>query len=97
MSISTPIYHVQCLLNEFNLRKTKNSRYSLRSYARFLEMDPSALSRVFSGNQFLSVKAAALVLRKFEMIGSDRHAFAVSVADERRADILRILLGDKYP
>ncbi len=42
------------LLNEYQTRKNKNSRYSLRSFAQQLDLSPATLSMVLSGKRKLS-------------------------------------------
>lgn len=42
------------LETEFQRRKTSNSKYSLRAFAKFLELDPSYLSKLLKGKRPLS-------------------------------------------
>ena len=44
------------LLNELNIRKEKNAMYSLRAFARDLEIGSTSLSDVLSGKRLLSKK-----------------------------------------
>lgn len=52
---------------EFDRRKTGNGRYSLRAFARDLELDPSGLSNVMNGNLLFSLKAAISTAIKLKL------------------------------
>lgn len=75
-------FHIQCLKRELDVRKLRNPRYSLRAFARALNVHPSALSRVLRGSQPLSLKSASEFLRKIPLAPEDRIQFAASVANE---------------
>jgi len=52
------------LLDTFNQRRVKNSAYSMRAYARDIDISPSRLSEIFSGKGELSlVKSVAIAKR----------------------------------
>jgi uncharacterized protein (TIGR02147 family) len=51
----------QLLEKEFEQRKLKNSNYSLRAYARYLEISPAYLSQIFNNKMKIS-KAKAMHL-----------------------------------
>lgn len=52
------------LKNELVKRQKNNSAYSLRSFARFLEVSPATLSQVMSGKRSLSLKKLNIVMEK---------------------------------
>jgi uncharacterized protein (TIGR02147 family) len=52
------------LRNKFETLKTTNPRYSLRAFAGKLELDPSSLSKVFSGKKALSEETRIHCLKK---------------------------------
>lgn len=52
---------------EFNRRKSMNSRYSLRSFAQFLEVDASTLSKVISGQRSPSKAFIEIVGNKLDL------------------------------
>lgn len=54
----------EVLNQEFSLRKDRNAAYSLRAFARDLELSPSRLSEVMKGKQGLSEANAEAVARK---------------------------------
>ncbi len=72
-------YHVELLSAEMQRRKVKNARYSLRAFAQFLEMEPSALCRILGGKQPLSLRAAKKVVEVLSLTGPDRQRFLESV------------------
>jgi uncharacterized protein (TIGR02147 family) len=51
----------QLLRNELESRQERNGGYSLRAYARDLDLSPSRLSEVMNGKQRLSLKSAEKV------------------------------------
>ena len=52
------------LKSEFNLRQSKNKNYSLRSFARDLNLDPGNLSKLFAHKKNLSLNKAMLIAKK---------------------------------
>lgn len=76
-------YHVAVLLEEFERRVGKNPRYSIRAFARFLSLHPSAVSRIFSGKQELSLRACPKVLKKLSLMADVQRLFLASVLAER--------------
>ena len=55
------------LKNEFESRKQKNSKYSLRAFARYLDIDASSLSKILSGKRGLaSVQARHIAKRLYK-------------------------------
>ncbi|MDG0815780.1 TIGR02147 family protein [Bdellovibrio sp. PAP01] len=46
------------ILEQFNQRRIKNPRFSLRAFAKMLEMDPSSLSKVLKGKRIPSPDTA---------------------------------------
>lgn len=56
------------LEQEFTTRKIKNTRYSLRSFARNLKIDPTSLLRIMNGERVPSPETARKIL---ENIGMD--------------------------
>jgi uncharacterized protein (TIGR02147 family) len=55
------------LRNELDRRKKSNRRYSLRAFAKFLDLDPSYLSNVLTGSRMLSVGSAKKVIRALNL------------------------------
>lgn len=92
-SVDLPL-HVRMLSEELVERKSKNDRFSLRAFARKLGLHPSSLSRIMTGKQELSLKAAALILSKLELSPEREQAFIYSVADDKRAKAIELLTGE---
>lgn len=53
------------LKSELNRRLNDNPSYSLRSFARFLKMDPSTLSKVLNGQRKIGSRARETLMSKF--------------------------------
>ncbi|MFN3453649.1 MAG: TIGR02147 family protein [Pseudobdellovibrio sp.] len=54
------------LLKEFELRRHKNRQYSIRGFARDLEIDSSLLSKIINGKRIIKDKMAASLRPKFK-------------------------------
>jgi transcriptional regulator with XRE-family HTH domain len=64
---------------EFDARRQKNARYSLRAFAAFLETDHSTLSQILSGSRRIPVRHVRSWARK---LGMDREEATAYVAAE---------------
>jgi transcriptional regulator with XRE-family HTH domain len=71
-------------------RKQKNSRYSLRGFANFLDIAPSTLSRILTNSQELSVSATKKIMKKLALLDDEKFLFIASVAEEKK---IRTLLS----
>jgi PAS domain S-box-containing protein len=76
-------YYVTALSECLAARKKRNARYSLRAFAKYLNMDPSALSRILSGKQELSAHSCRKVLEKLDIDAQEKQRFIGSVADQK--------------
>lgn len=76
------------LKNELEDRKSKNESYSLRAFAKFLELSPSCLSEIFSGKRHLPMNKVNAVTEKLSLTPENAEAFQTS---------LRNLRGDFIP
>ena len=59
-----PIDYRLLLKQEFSLRQKKNPLYSMRAFARDLDIDSGQLSNVFQGKKHISLVSAANLARK---------------------------------
>lgn len=84
MSELSQAYHVEFLKAELEKRKQKNARYSMRAFASFLDIHPSALSRILNGIQEISLPTAQIVLQQLKMSDDEKRLFLASVAEEKR-------------
>jgi len=72
------------LTQELRRRKAVNHRYSLRAFARSLQMDPSTLSKILRGKRELSMSTAFRVANYLEFPGDLVTTFLQSVNQSAR-------------
>jgi PAS domain-containing protein len=77
-------FHLEFLSEELERRRLANKRYSLRAFASFLELHPSALSRILNGKQEISNKSCSTIIKRLELNDEDKRKFVASVAEDRR-------------
>lgn len=71
--------YTDILKEEFTSRSQRNSRYSLRSFARDLEISPSRLSEIISEKGGLSEKMAKKICEKLELSVNETETFLALV------------------
>lgn len=69
--------------NELERRKEKNTRYSLRAYAKHLKMEPSLLSKIIRGKVVPSSRTVAKLVSSF------------GIDEEKKASLLKKYKSDK--
>jgi PAS domain S-box-containing protein len=97
MEESSKPYHIEYLAADLKRRKAVNPRYSLRAYARFLGLDPSALSRMLSNKQEISPSFSLKVLQRLQLTREEKIQFLTSVSESKRkrtAMYLATAIGD---
>lgn len=67
------------LKNEFDEKRARNPRFSLRAYAKLLGLSAATLSRIFNGRRSISKKAAAHLMRRLQV---DKPLLAASLNTE---------------
>ncbi len=67
------------LVDEFHRRLSKNSSYSMRAFARDLEMSPQKLHLVINGKSGLSSRAAQLLVSKLKISDFEKERFILLV------------------
>ncbi|UXR66279.1 DUF4423 domain-containing protein [Bdellovibrio bacteriovorus] len=72
-------YFAKKLTELFEVKKTKNRRYSLRAYAKFLSMNPGTLSAIMKGKRMVPLQDAANVMLKLELPPSEQEQFLLSL------------------
>lgn len=82
--MTTLPYHVQVIKSELDRRRSLKAGYSLRNFAKDLNLHPSLLSRVLSGKQALSPKSAEYCANRLSLAKPEKRIFLRSVIDERR-------------
>ncbi len=76
------------LKSKLESRKIKNKRYSLRAFARDLDIDASYLAKINSGKVLLSVDLAAQIANKLNLSQDKYTQFILSAADEQKCHAL---------
>jgi uncharacterized protein (TIGR02147 family) len=71
--------YLQILQREFDKKKEKNTRYSLRVFAKHLDIDHSTLSQIFSRKRGLSDKLAKKIAGHMTLTHHDKQKFLISV------------------
>ena len=71
------------LVRELESRVKRNNRYSLRAFARSLQVDPSDLSRILGGKGRVSPKMAQRLVKELGLEPKDAQSFIESVLNER--------------
>lgn len=68
------------LKSEFERRQLKNPHYSMRSFARDLEVFPSVLSEVFNNKKGISITKARFFCKKLNLDKQESRIFLLSVS-----------------
>ncbi len=76
------------LKEQIFLKQQKNPRFSLRSFARLLNCDPTFLSKLNAGKLMLSVERASEFTKRLKLPEPERRSFVLSVADELKCHSL---------
>ncbi len=88
------------LANELRERRLKNSRFSLRTFARILEMSPAHLSNLISGKKPLTTKQAKKIVAKLNLSETENQALALDVAGLQSTSFqmpeLQLLTDDEF-
>ena len=86
----------QMLRDEWESRRCRNSAYSMRSFARDLEVSPPFLSRVLSGAKGLSPDRADSIARVLNWTHQKRSSFVLLVRfDSAKSTMARTELGEE--
>jgi transcriptional regulator with XRE-family HTH domain len=70
------------LKKEFKSRKKKNSSYSVRAYARDLQMDSSVLSKILSGKRKLTFNISKKIVAQLTLDESVKRILLLTYLDE---------------
>lgn len=82
-------YHKRYLAGELAKRCEKNQRYSLRSFAKSLEIDAATLSRILAGKKPLTLKTAAKIVERLPLTPSEQKKFLESAAEAYKSREIR--------
>lgn len=78
-------YYCKTLRDQFERRRKRNRRYSLRGFARSLKVDAGLLSRVLTRKGSLSLNAGEKLCVALKLSKADTLAFLESIADDKKA------------
>lgn len=79
------------LKSELQARVQKNRRYSVRSFARGLNVDNGQLSKVLRGQALLSIDLADKFAKKLKLNVEERKKFILSAAEEQQCHALYLV------
>ena len=89
-------YYLKKIKEDFSRRTRVNSSYSLRAYARYLNIHPSTLSQVLLGKRPLPQKSITTILEKLRLNATERSQFKKSLLVKKsRLDALKIYFVDE--
>ena len=72
-------YYLTCLRENLDKKQRFNPHYSLRAFARDIDVHPSTLSAVFKGNRALPFKCAKSVVRRLTLSPKEETLFIESL------------------
>lgn len=86
------------LLNELSLRRSRNTLYSMRAFARDLNLGVGSLSEVLSGKRELSKNNLVKVLQNIDLQPELKNSLLKkeSVKPQTSEDVHRLLLDDQF-
>ncbi len=79
------------LADEYKKRVSKNKKYSKNSFARFIGVDNTYLSKLMSGKILLSLDIAEKITKRLQLSGSARSDFLLSAAEEQKCHALYLI------
>lgn len=88
MDVQTPYYKMY-LREELARRCQNNDNYSMRSFAKALNVDPAVLSRTLADKRALSLKVAERVAQSLNLSDEELEIFLESVAEDQKQRGLR--------
>jgi len=85
----------QVMLDKFELRVKKNANYSLRAFARDLEISPSRLVDILSKRYGLSEEAALNISHKLKLSAEQAELFCALVGEEHARSVIKKKIAKK--
>ncbi len=90
METSAP-YYLMKMKEVFSLKQRENSSYSLRAFARDLDIHPSTMSQIINGNRSLPYKDSSHVVNKLKLNPKERTLFMESLMRKKTSlDAIKI-------
>lgn len=74
-------------------KRARNRNYSVRSFARFLEVNPSAVSEILNGKRRVSTAVASRILKKLNLTLQEKQDFLIE-AQRRKPTFFERSLGE---
>lgn len=74
------------LERQFTDRCKRNQRYSLRAFAKFLELDASSLSQILRGKRPISKKGIQTICQRLSATSADLNAFGLLGSSQNKND-----------
>ena len=71
-------HYISILKEKLSLRQKENSHYSMRAYARDINLHPSTLSQVLNGKRELPFKSVSEVSKKLQLSPKEQTLFIES-------------------
>jgi len=88
-------FYVLKLKDELAHRCDKNHQYSLRAFAKSLEIDVGLLSKILSGKRKLSPKTSKKILKHLTLSPEEKDLFLKSIVDEQHREQLKSVGMDR--
>jgi len=85
----------EALQHAFDQRMRLNPRYSLRAFARDLELSPGFVSQVLSGKRGLNLKSAAEVFKKLGVSATQQRLYSLEIQKHQKRSESKKLLVQK--
>lgn len=93
--MTTQSYYIQKMKEHLSIRQRQNPHYSLRAYARDLDIHPSTLSKIIKGERSLPLKNAQRVVEKMSLSPKERTLFMDTLLMTRvKLDTIKIAGDD---
>lgn len=90
-------FHRKVLLVNLARRQASNPAYSMRAFARDLELSPTSVSLILSGKQRLSLKMAKVIANKLALSVDETEEFLKSVAEVKHSSKTKISHNSRKP
>src|SRR4051812_6761749 len=78
-------FYKSYLQNELSRRCERNPRYSVRAFARALDINDGALSQILSGKRIPAYRTAQRIIRALGLTPEEEQGFLGSLAEKHRS------------
>ncbi len=77
-------YYIKLLKEELDKKKIKNPAYTLRTYARYLDMDSGSLSGILNERRPFPLSKVDLVSDKLQLSQEEKNKFITSIIQQKK-------------